>query len=135
MIFRLVAKNTIDESIVQRAQAKRSIEKLVVHQDKFKSGHSSLKETTEKVLSANDIMAILLSKAQWTKIENPILKFFFETKTCFMVNSYLLDVLWGQPIKLIQVVSTSEFHEYWWIDLEFTFFVPSTCCRASEVQT
>ena len=23
-----------------------------------------------------------------------------------------LDVLWGQPIKLIQVVSTSEFHEY-----------------------
>ena len=26
--------------------------------------------------------------------------------------TYLLDVLWGQPIKLIQVVSTSEFHEY-----------------------
>ena len=28
------------------------------------------------------------------------------------VPTYLLDVLWGQPIKLIQVVSTSEFHEY-----------------------
>ena len=26
--------------------------------------------------------------------------------------TYVLDVLWGQPIKLIQVVSTSEFHEY-----------------------
>ena len=26
--------------------------------------------------------------------------------------TYLLDVLGGQPIKLIQVVSTSEFHEY-----------------------
>ena len=26
---------------------------------------------------------------------------------------YVLDVLWGQPIKLIQVVSTSEFHEYY----------------------
>ena len=25
-----------------------------------------------------------------------------------------LDVLWCQPIKLIQVVSNSEFHEYWW---------------------
>ena len=25
---------------------------------------------------------------------------------------YLLDVLWCEPIKLIQVVSTSEFHEY-----------------------
>ena len=48
---------------------------------------------------------------------------------------YILDVLWGQPIKLIQVVSTSEFHEYRWNDLDFIFFVPSTCCGASEVQT
>ena len=45
---------------------------------------------------------------------------------------YPLDVLWGQPIKLIQVVSPSEFHEYWWKDFGFIFFVPSTCCRASE---
>ena len=28
------------------------------------------------------------------------------------VSTYILDVLWCQPIKLIQVVSTSEFHEY-----------------------
>ena len=27
-------------------------------------------------------------------------------------GQYIIDVLWGQPIKLIQVVSTSEFHEY-----------------------
>ena len=25
---------------------------------------------------------------------------------------YIVDVLWCQPIKLIHVVSTSEFHEY-----------------------
>ena len=31
----------------------------------------------------------------------------------YILSTYLvLDVLWGQPIKLIQVVSTSEFHEY-----------------------
>merc|ERR1712072_653400 len=48
VIFRLITQNTIDEAIVQRAQAKRSIEKLIVHQDKFKSGMSSLKDTTEK---------------------------------------------------------------------------------------
>ena len=29
-----------------------------------------------------------------------------------VVYRYTLDILWGQPIKLIQVVSTSEFHEY-----------------------
>ena len=28
------------------------------------------------------------------------------------IGKYVLDVLWGQPIKLIQVVSTSESHEY-----------------------
>ena len=48
---------------------------------------------------------------------------------------WVLDALWGQPINLIQVVSISEFHEYWWNNLDFIFFVPSTCCGASEVQT
>ena len=62
VIFRLITQNTIDEAIVQRAQAKRSIEKLIVHQDKFKSGQSNLKETTEKVLSAKEILEILLNK-------------------------------------------------------------------------
>ena len=32
-----------------------------------------------------------------------------------------IDVLWYQQIKLIQVVSTSEFHEYWWNDVDFFF--------------
>jgi hypothetical protein len=35
---------------------------------------------------------------------------------------YVLDVLWCQPIKLIQVVSTSEFHEYGWNGVDF--FLP-----------
>ena len=33
-------------------------------------------------------------------------------KTQKNIGHYLLDVLWCQPIKLIQVVSTSDFHEY-----------------------
>ena len=37
----------------------------------------------------------------------------------------ILDVLWCQPIKLIQIVSTSEIHEYWWNDIDFIVFVPS----------
>ena len=46
-------------------------------------------------------------------------------------GKYLLDVLWGQPFKLIQVVSTSEVYQYWQNDLDFIFL---TCCRASEVR-
>ena len=45
--------------------------------------------------------------------------------TFYISDSYLLDVLWCQPIKLIHVVSTSEFHEYWWNDIDFICFVPS----------
>ena len=33
-----------------------------------------------------------------------------------------VDVFLGQPIKLIHVVSASEFHEYWWNDLHSIFF-------------
>ena len=56
-------------------------------------------------------------------------------RSLLIIKDYILDVLWGQPIKLIQVVSTSEFHEYWWNDLDFISFVTSTCCRALEVRT
>ena len=38
---------------------------------------------------------------------------------------YILEVLRGQPIKLIQVLSTSEFHEYCWKDIACFFQNPS----------
>ena len=41
--------------------------------------------------------------------------------TRFPLEGYILDVLWGQRI---QVVSTSEFHEYWCFDMGFIFFLP-----------
>ena len=49
--------------------------------------------------------------------------------------TYILDVLWGQPIKLIQVASNSELRENQWNDLLFFEIVPSHCFGASEVQT
>ena len=70
VIFRLITQNTIDENIVQRAQAKRAIEKLIVHQDKFKSGITSLKETTQKVLSPKEILKILLNEVMTNKPMN-----------------------------------------------------------------
>ena len=41
--------------------------------------------------------------------------------TSYSSKPSILDVLWGQPIKQIQDVSTSEFHEYWWNDVDFIF--------------
>ena len=48
---------------------------------------------------------------------------------------YLLDFLWGQPIKLVQVASTSELRENQQNDLLFFEIVPCHFCGASEVQT
>ena len=45
---------------------------------------------------------------------------------------YSLDVLWGQPIKLVQVPSTSELLEIQRKDLVFFKIIPSHFCRASE---
>ena len=53
----------------------------------------------------------------------------------YNISTYLLDVLWGQPIKLIQVISNSELCENQWNDLLFFKIVPSHCFGASEVQT
>ena len=46
-----------------------------------------------------------------------------------------LDVLWCQPIKLIQVVSTSEFHEYFWNDIDFIFLSPRLVAGPQKAQT
>ena len=47
----------------------------------------------------------------------------------------ILDVLWGQPIKLAQVAYTSELRENQWNDLLFFEIVSCHSCGASEVQT
>ena len=50
-------------------------------------------------------------------------------------KTYIVDVLWCQPIKLIQVASTSESHENQPNNLLFFEIVPCHFCGASEVQT
>ena len=48
---------------------------------------------------------------------------------------YILDVLWGQRIKLIQVALNSELRENQWKDHLFFEIVPSHCFGASEAST
>ncbi|ELT97754.1 hypothetical protein CAPTEDRAFT_180039 [Capitella teleta] len=38
LVFRFITANTIDQRIVERAAAKRKLEKLVIHREKFKKG-------------------------------------------------------------------------------------------------
>ena len=57
------------------------------------------------------------------------------TAATILGEGYQVDVLCRQQIKLFQVVSTSEFHEYRWNDLENISMVPAAFCRASEART
>jgi hypothetical protein len=56
-------------------------------------------------------------------------------KSNILLHTYIIDVLWGQRIKLIQVASNSELRENQLNNLLFFKIVPSHCFGASEVQT
>ena len=47
----------------------------------------------------------------------------------------VLDVLCRQPIKLFQVVSTTEFHEYQWNNVVFIFLSPRVSEGPQKPQT
>ena len=53
-------------------------------------------------------------------------------KSCASLDTYSVDLLWGQRIKLIQVASNSELRENQWKDHIFFEIVPSHCFGASE---
>ena len=60
---------------------------------------------------------------------------FWDKTILITYSTYIIDVLWGQMIKLIQVACNSELCENQWNDLLFFEIVPSHCFGASEVQT
>jgi len=62
MVYRLVTANTIDEKIVERAAAKRKLEKLIIHQKKFKSQDMAGLNATMEVISPTELLALLNSK-------------------------------------------------------------------------
>ena len=73
---------------------------------------------------------LLIGNKRMQKFLSPIL--LHGLCTVLMYFSYILDVLWGKPIKLIQVASTSELYENQRNDLLFFEIVPCHCCGASE---
>ena len=58
----------------------------------------------------------------------------YQVQQCFVSIYSRVDVLWGQPIKFIQVASNSELRENQRNDLLFFEIVPCDFFGASEVQ-
>ena len=62
IVYRLVTAKTIDERIVERAAAKRKLEKMVIHNKKFKSQDKDGLSATMEALSAQELLDLLNSK-------------------------------------------------------------------------
>jgi len=62
VVYRLVTAKTIDEKIVERAAAKRKLEKLVIHSKKFKSQDKKGLEDTLGAISPQELLKLLNSK-------------------------------------------------------------------------
>uniref|UniRef100_A0A2I3FQP9 Helicase, lymphoid specific n=1 Tax=Nomascus leucogenys TaxID=61853 RepID=A0A2I3FQP9_NOMLE len=61
VVYRLVTANTIDQKIVERASAKRKLEKLIIHKNHFKGGQSGL-NLSKNFLDPKELMELLKSR-------------------------------------------------------------------------
>ncbi|XP_006880422.1 PREDICTED: lymphoid-specific helicase isoform X1 [Elephantulus edwardii] len=61
VVYRLVTANTVDQKIVERAAAKRKLEKLIIHKNHFKGGKSGLSQS-KTFLDPTELMELLKSR-------------------------------------------------------------------------
>ncbi|XP_058508375.1 lymphoid-specific helicase [Solea solea] len=66
LVYRLVTGNTIDQKILERASAKRKLEQMVIHKNKFKGVRSELNQS-KSCIDLDELMDLL--KARGTEKE------------------------------------------------------------------
>ena len=58
MVYRLITANTVDEKVVERAAAKRKLEKLVIYKERFRKGCLDEQSFTRELQPINPIELI-----------------------------------------------------------------------------
>ncbi|XP_029926182.1 lymphoid-specific helicase [Myripristis murdjan] len=58
VVYRLITANTVDQKILERASAKRKLEQMVIHKNKFKGGKAELKES-KSCIDLDELMELL----------------------------------------------------------------------------
>uniref|UniRef100_A0A7N6F5V7 Helicase, lymphoid specific n=1 Tax=Anabas testudineus TaxID=64144 RepID=A0A7N6F5V7_ANATE len=66
VVYRLITANTIDQKILERASAKRKLEQMVIHKNKFKGGKAELNQS-KSCIDLDELMELL--KARGTEKE------------------------------------------------------------------
>uniref|UniRef100_A0A669CCL7 Proliferation-associated SNF2-like protein n=1 Tax=Oreochromis niloticus TaxID=8128 RepID=A0A669CCL7_ORENI len=62
VVYRLVTANTIDQKILERASAKRKLEQMVIHKNKFKGGKAELNQN-KSCIDLDELRELLKVKA------------------------------------------------------------------------
>ncbi|KAG5266289.1 hypothetical protein AALO_G00229330 [Alosa alosa] len=91
LVFRLVTANTVDQRIVERAAAKRKLEKMVIHKNKFKGRAADLKQTKSAV-NESELMELLKSRDYEKAVKSTKGKVISDKDLAFLLDrSDLLD--------------------------------------------
>ncbi|XP_061490667.1 lymphoid-specific helicase isoform X2 [Rhineura floridana] len=61
VVYRFVTANTVDQKIVERAAAKRKLEKLIIHKNQFKGGKFGVNQS-KSCLDPKELMELLQSR-------------------------------------------------------------------------
>uniref|UniRef100_A0A8D3C2A2 Proliferation-associated SNF2-like protein n=1 Tax=Scophthalmus maximus TaxID=52904 RepID=A0A8D3C2A2_SCOMX len=67
LVYRLVTANTIDQKILERASAKRKLEQMVIHKNKFKGGKAELNQS-KSCIDLDELMELLKARASRGKV-------------------------------------------------------------------
>ncbi|XP_072040298.1 lymphoid-specific helicase-like [Amphiura filiformis] len=70
VVYRMVTANTIDQEIVERASAKRRLEKMVIHQGKFKGGQKNIAKDSKSIVNPKELLELLRSRDHSGEIKN-----------------------------------------------------------------
>ncbi|CAJ1057681.1 lymphoid-specific helicase [Xyrichtys novacula] len=62
VVYRLVTANTIDQKILERASAKRKLEQMVIHKNKFKGGRSDLNQS-KSCINLDELRELLKARS------------------------------------------------------------------------
>uniref|UniRef100_A0A2R8P3B7 Helicase, lymphoid specific n=1 Tax=Callithrix jacchus TaxID=9483 RepID=A0A2R8P3B7_CALJA len=113
VVYRLVTANTIDQKIVERAAAKRKLEKLIIHKNHFKGGQSGL-NLSKNFLDPKELMELLKSRDYEREIKGSREKVISDKDLELLLDrSDLIDQMnASQPIKekmgIFKILENSE---------------------------
>ncbi|XP_061083992.1 lymphoid-specific helicase isoform X1 [Conger conger] len=91
MVYRLITANTIDQKILDKASAKRKLEKMIIHKNKFKGGKAQLLEQSGSCMDLTELMELLKSR-DYEKVKGGSGKVISDRDLEFLLDrSVLLD--------------------------------------------